>query len=77
MRFEASAHLRAGGDLVVQHLQIQHFLTLLGVGGGDQHTAGHLTHHLAGRQVDDGHQGLAHQLFGLVPLGNTGLRMEP
>ena len=51
---------------------MQLLLALLGVDSRDQHTAALLAHHLPGGQVGDRHQGLAHQLLGLVVLGNTG-----
>ena len=35
-----SVHLCPGGDVVVQHQQMQLFLALLVVDGGDQHPAG-------------------------------------
>ena len=37
-------------------MQVELLLAVLGVDGGDQHAAALLAHHLAGRQVDDGHQ---------------------
>ena len=52
--------------MVVQHQQMELFLTLFMVHGGDQHTAGLDAHHGSGGQVGDGEQGLAHQLFRLV-----------
>ena len=57
-----SAQLCAGGDLIVHHNEVQDLLPLLGVGGGEQHTAALETHHLARRQVDDGDQRLADEL---------------
>ena len=66
------AQLCAGGDSIIDHDQIQLLLTVDGVNGAHQHTAGLTAHHLSGRQVGDGHQGLAHQLLGLVELGDAG-----
>ena len=40
--------------------------------GGNQHTAGFSAHHFTGRQVSDGHQGLADQVLGFVEFGNAG-----
>ena len=65
----ALAQLGAGGDGIVQHDQVQLLFALVGVDGGQQHTAGFFTHHLSGGQVDDGAEGLADQLLGLVELG--------
>ena len=45
---------------------MEFFLALLGVDGGNQHSVRLDPHHGAGREVDDGEQGLADQLFGLV-----------
>ena len=43
-----SAHLGAGGDLVIQHEQVQPLLAPLGVDGGDEHAVGLQAHHLPG-----------------------------
>ena len=61
-----SIHLRPGGDVVVQHQQVQLFFTVFVVNGGDQHSAGLNAHHGTGRQIGDGKQRLAHQLFRLI-----------
>ena len=51
---------------------MQLLLAVLGVDGGDQHTAALLAHHLPGRQVHDGNKGLADQLLGLIVGGDAG-----
>ena len=66
------AQLCACGDGIIDHQQVQLLLAILGVDGGDQHTAGLPAHHLSGGQIDDGHQGLADELLGLVELGDAG-----
>ena len=58
--------LRAGGDPVIHHQEIQAFVTVLLMNGGDQHTLGINAHHLSGRQVHDGDGRLADQLFRLI-----------
>ena len=58
--------LRPGRDLIVQHQQVQAFLAVFLVHGGDQHPAGVDAHHGSGGQVHDGHAGLADQLLRLV-----------
>ena len=60
--------LRAGGDAVVHHQEVQAFLTFLVVDGADDHAAGVDAHHGARRQVGDGDERLAHQRFRLVVL---------
>ena len=40
--------------------------------GGKQHTVALQTHHLPGRQIHDGGQGLAHQFLRLIELVDTG-----
>ena len=67
-----SAQLRAGGDGVADHYQIQLFLALLRVDGGQEHSVTLLAHHLPGRQVGDGDQCLAHQLLRLIVFRNAG-----
>ena len=64
--------LSACGDGIVHHQQVQLLLAVLGVDGGDQHAVRLPAHHLCGGQVDDGDQGLADQLLGLVELGDAG-----
>ena len=61
-----SIHLRAGRDMIIEHEQMELLLALLGMHGGNQHAAGLNAHHRARRQVDDGQQGLADQLFRLI-----------
>ena len=58
--------LRAGGDVGVDHEQVQSFLAVLLVDGGKQHTTGFKTHHRSGRQVRDRNERLADELFGLI-----------
>ncbi len=67
-----SAQLCAGGDAVVDEHQVQLLLALLLVDGGDQHTAAGDTHHLPGRQVQDGDGRLADELLRLVVLVDAG-----
>ena len=67
-----SAELGAGGDGVVHHQQVELFLAVLGVDGGDQHAVGLQAHHLPGRQVHDGHQRLADEVLRLVELVDAG-----
>ena len=54
VQLKKSAQLRAGGDGVADHYQIQLLLALLRVDGGQEHTIALLAHHLPGRQVGDG-----------------------
>ena len=49
--------------MVIQHQQMQLFFALFVVDSGDQHTAGVDAHHRSRRQVGDGDQSLANQLF--------------
>ena len=67
-----SAELGTGGDGVVNEHQVQLLLALLLVDGGDQHTAGGNTHHLPGRQVQNGDGRLADKLLRLVILVDAG-----
>ena len=60
-----SVHLCPGRNVVVQHQKMQLFLTTFMVNSGDQHPAGFNTHHGTGRQIGDGEQRLAYQLFRL------------
>ena len=55
----------------IQHQQVQSFFAFLRVDGGDQHTAGIDAHHGTGRQVGDGHTGLAHQFLRLIVVVNA------
>ena len=50
----------------VNHEQVQPFLTVLLVEGGQEHTAGFHAHHGPGREIGDGHAGLADELLRLV-----------
>ena len=45
--------LRAGGNPVIHHQEIQALVTGLLMNSGDQHTLGINAHHLSGRQVHD------------------------
>ncbi len=67
-----SAELGAGGDGVVDHDEVQRLLALFLVHGGDEHAVGLKAHHLARRQVDYGHEGLADEVLRLVPLVDAG-----
>ena len=60
--------LRAGGDMGIDHQQVQLFFAVFMVDGGNQHAAGVNAHHRSGRQVGDGDAGLADQLLRLVIL---------
>ena len=51
---------------------MEDFLPVLLVHGGEKHPLALLAHHLPGGQVHDGHQGLAHQVLGLVVHGDAG-----
>ena len=66
-----SVELRARRDAVVHHQQVQLFLTVLVMDGGNQHAAGINAHHRARRQVGDGDAGLADQLFRRIVVVNT------
>ena len=46
-----SIELRASRNAVIHHQQVQPFLTVLVMDGGNQHAAGINAHHRAGRQV--------------------------
>ena len=52
----------------IDHQQMQLFLAVFLMHGGDQHTAGVDAHHGARRQIRDSDAGLAHQLLRLVIL---------
>ncbi|CAN4001192.1 hypothetical protein ICNMLN_ICNMLN_06540, partial [Dysosmobacter welbionis] len=67
-----SAQLRARRDGIIHHDEVQALLTVLGVDGGDQHAVALQAHHLPGRQVHNGDQGLAHQILRLIPLVDAG-----
>ena len=67
-----SAHLGAGGDLVIQHDQVEDLLALLLVNSRDQHATGGDAHHLTGRQVQNGDGGLADEILGGIVLTDAG-----
>ena len=52
--------------MIIQHQQMELLLALFGMNRRDQHAAGLNAHHRARRQVGDGQQGLADQLFRLI-----------
>ena len=66
--------LRAGRDMVVHHQKMEFFLiaVLLVVHGGQKHAAGVDSHHGSRREIRDGDQCLADQLFRLIVSVNTG-----
>lgn len=63
--------LCAGGDVGVYHEAVELLHALFMVDGGDNHAAGINAHHLPGRQIGDGNEGLAHQLLRLVGIVDT------
>ena len=67
-----SIELCAGGDVRIDHEQVQPLLVVFVVHGGNQHAAGVDAHHGPRREVDDGNAGLAHELFRLVIGVNAG-----
>ena len=64
--------LCAGGDIVVDHQQVEALLPVHVVNGGNEHAAGIDAHHLARGQVDDGNGGLADKILGLIVVVNAG-----
>ena len=68
----ASAELGAGGDGVVKDHKVQLLLAVYLAHGGEQHTVGLKTHHLARRQVQYGDDGLADELLRFIELADTG-----
>ena len=70
--YGVSAQLGAGGDSVVQQQQVQLLLPPLLMNGGDQHPAAGDAHHLPGRQVQNGHGGLADELLRLIVVPDAG-----
>ena len=52
--------------MVVYHDQVELFFAVALIDRGEEHAAGVDAHHRSGRQVGDGDQGLADELFGLV-----------
>ena len=63
--------LSASRDVRIYLQEVQLLSTLLAMDSAEQHTAGLNAHHLARRQVDNGNQGLAQQLFRLIEGMNT------
>ena len=61
-----SVQLRAGGDVRVDHQQVQPFFTVLLVEGGEEHAAGFKPHHGSGWEVCDRNKRLANELFRLI-----------
>ena len=61
-----SVQLGTGGDVGVDHQEMEPLVTVLLVDSRDQHTLGINAHHLSGRQVHDGDGRLADQLFRLI-----------
>ena len=74
MIFPGSIQLRAGRDMVVNHQKMKFFVfaVLLVVHSGEKHSAGVDAHHLSRREIGDGDQGLADQLFRLIISMNSG-----
>ena len=64
--YKKSIKLCAGGDVVIHHQQMQLLLAFLGVDGRKEHTARFDAHHGSGRQIGDGNESLADQLFRLI-----------
>ena len=64
--------LGAGGNIAVDHQQVEALLPVHVVNGGNEHTAGIDAHHLARGQVDDGNGGLADKILGLIVVVNAG-----
>ena len=69
---DLSAELSAGGNAVIQNHQVQLFLALYLAHSGEEHAVGHLAHHLSGGQIEDGNDGLANKLLGLIELVDSG-----
>ena len=61
-----SSQLGAGGDAVVENEDVQALLARFLVDGADDHTARVDAHHLARRQVRDGHQRATDQILRFV-----------
>ena len=68
----ASAELGAGGDGVVKDHKVQLLLAVYLAHGGEQHTVGLKTHHLARGQIQDSDDGLADELLRFIELADTG-----
>ena len=64
--------LGAGGDIVVDQQEVEAFLPINMVNGGNEHAAGIDAHHLARGQVDDGNGGLADKILGLIIVMDAG-----
>ena len=62
--------------MVVHHQQMELFFSLFLMNGGNQHSAGINAHHGTGRQIGDGKQRLAYQLFRLV-IGVNAAQNDP
>ena len=61
-----SAQFRAGGDMGIQHQEMEFPFFPFHMFRAEQHPAGFDAHHLPGRQVHNGHTGLADQVFRIV-----------
>ena len=66
-----SIELCACRNVRIHHQQMELFLAVFVMDGGDEHTAGVNAHHRAGREVGDSDAGLANQLLRLIILVNT------
>ena len=64
--------LGAGGNAIAHHEEVETFLAVLLVNGGDEHAARVDAHHLARGQVGDRDERLVHQILGLVIPVNAG-----
>lgn len=67
-----SIELRASRNMGIDHQQVQLLLAFLLVDGGEEHAAGINAHHRARRQVGDGDERLADQLFRLIERVDAG-----
>ena len=66
-----SIELCACRNVRINHQQMQLFLAVFVMHGGDEHTAGIDTHHRSRRQIGDGDAGLSNQFFRLIIFVNT------
>ena len=66
-----STELCAGGDVRIDHQQMQLFFAVFVMHGGDKHTAGIDAHHRTRRQVGYSDAGLSNQLLRLIIIVNT------
>ena len=71
MLFRLLVQLRSCRNTIIQHQQIQSFVSVVLVHRTDQHSLGVDTHHLPGRQICNRHTGLSDQLFRLLILVNS------